>query len=357
MSTVEQILAGSNKTISLLTYSKMLGGEEFTIDGNLLSCSEITENPTDLAGHVDNYFIGISTLGVMLLIYQILSYLMYIYSWYSSTGHNIKVRLLPLQIYMRDIDTIIQKMQIGSGGNRRTEHLRRIREKYYAFIEADKFCWIKYENPVHKKSKFYRKCWCCGQLPTPKYLYELCEYKETYALKNGSFGYVKDTIRYDKDKKEVKWTNKNVKKRWKNLKGYATNFDSKKIAILRQVYKDASWYYFVVYILTLGYVCGAPSIHEAEPLYVETKDVFFGRYEPFIADPDMKPINLDENLYITTINGEKIKTLHRKVNGIDDSCSRFFCGWWLGWTLQDMELALKSEFNEEQLKADLDINF
>ena len=69
----------------------------------------------------------------------------------------------------------------------------------------------------------------------------------------------------------------------------------------------------------------------------------------------MKTVDLDQNLFIET--GERIKTKHRKMDGFHDSLARFCCGWWMGWTLQDMELAIKAEFDEEHLKSDLNIKF
>jgi len=346
-----------------LTYDNIADGKEFTINNITLQCFEKVQ-PTNLGDHIDNYFLGISTLGVMLLTYQIITYSMYTYNWYASTDHNIKIRILPLQIYMRDIDAIIQKMQSSpdstlsnSAGMRRTAHLRALKEQYYNFIEADKYCWIKYKNPVCEKTKFYRHCWCCGKLPTPNFLYELCEYKDQYNFKKGSFG-------YSASGKEKDWMSENAKKRWTKVNAY--NFKKgKKIEILRQVYKDASWYYFVAYVLTLGYCCGTPYIQEAKSLVVNIKDVYLGRYKPYISDPGMKALDLDEDLFVVDRNGndvfdakgEKISTKHRTVNGIDDSCSRFFCGWWLGWKLQDMELAVRAELDEEHLKTDLHINF
>jgi len=281
--------------------------------------------PTDLGEHIDNYFIGISTLGIMLLVYQIITYGIYIYNWWSASDHNIKVRLLPLQIYMRDIEAIIEKLFEKKNENR-TEHLRKIKTEYNELIEADKYCWIKYVNPVYKYQKFYRKCWCCGKRPTPRFLYEMCEYKEV----NNKFPILNpDTSN------------------WVKIK------ERRKIAIQRKAYTNSSGFYSFAYIFTCGYMCGAPRYIEATPLQVNAKDVFFGRYRPYIGNTEMKPINLDENLFVDG----KTKTKHRKAGGLNDSCARFCCGWWLGWTLQDMELAIKAEFDEEHLKSDLDIKF
>ena len=377
MSVVDQILAESNRTLSLSIYSRMLKGEEFTVDGISLRCLEIKEN--DLAGHVDNYFLGISTLGIMLLTYQIITYIIYIYNWYSSTGHNIKIRILPLQIYMRDIDAIIQKMQgnkFTTTGLRRTVHLRKLKEQYYNFIEADKYCWIKYINPIYKtqlknKQPLYQKpCFCCKKRPTPRFLYELCELDESWVQENGFVRYLngeytkRNVGRYDEHGTRKEFS-PNIEKNWQKVSLLTKNLASKYVQIKRQVYKVASFYYMITYCCTLGYCCATPSIREATSKKVLRTNVFFGRYKPYISDPAMKPIDLDEDLYMTDENGGFIhdekgnlkRTKHRKVGGIDDSCSRFFCGWWLSWTLQDLELALKSEFNEEQLKADLDINF
>ena len=341
-----------------LTYNNISDGKEFTINNITLQCFEKVQ-PTNLGEHIDNYFIGISTLGVMLLTYQIITYSLYTYNWYASTDHNIKIRILPLQIYMRDIDAIIQKMEYSpdstlsnSTGLRRTTHLRDLKKRYHGIIEKDKYCWIKYNNPVHTPTtKFYRKCWCCGKFPTPKFLYELCEYKVHNKVHNvKKEGYAKNTIRYDNNRT-------NAKKRLTTINSTATNFEAQEIAIVRIVYTDASFYYLVAYVLTLGYCCGTPYIQEAKSLVVNIKDVHFGRYKPYLADPDMTPVNLDFELFTISHNGNKIQTKHRTVNGIDDSCSRFFCGWWLGWKLQDMELALRAELDEEHLKTDLHINF
>lgn len=383
-SVLDQHLATGNKSFSLLTYSKMLKGEDFMMDGILLRCLEVTGTHKGFTEHVDNYFIGISALGVMLLIYQIVTYLMYIYNWYSSTGHNIKIRILPLQIYMRDIDAIIQKIQSHfSAGNkftttglRRTAHLRQLKCQYYNFIEADKYCWIKYKNPVYEtqlknKNPLYQKpCFCCKKTETPRFLYELCELDESWAQENGFVKYIngeysqRHVTRYDEEQNKIEFS-PNVKKSWQKVSLLTKNMTSKYVLIKRQVYKQPSFYYTITYCFTLGYCCGTPSIIQAPPKKILRTNVFFGRYTPYISDPGMKPVDLDDNLYITDANGERVRdaqgnfkrTKHRKIGGIDDSLSRFFCGWWLGWTLQDIELALKSELDEEHLKTDLNIQF
>lgn len=373
-----------NQTIPILTYLKMIEGQDFTIDGISLRCLEVTESPKGVAEHVDNYFLGISALGVMLLTYQIITYVLYIYNWYSSTDHNIKIRILPLQIYMRDIDAIIQKMQSSSdsstkfntAGLRRTAHLRTLKEQYYNFIGADKYCWIKYSNPVYKiqlknhKPLYQKPCFCCKKRPTPRFLYELCELDESWAQENGFVKYLngkfsqQKVARYDEEENKIEFS-PNVKKNWQKVSLLTKNLASEYVQIKRQVYKEPSFYYTITYCCTLGYCCGTPSLREAPPKKVLLTDVFLGRYKPYISDPDMKPVDLDEDLYMTDGNGERVhdaagnlkRTKHRQVGGIDDSLSRFFCGWWLGWTLQDMELALKSELDEEHLRTDLNIQF
>ncbi len=351
----------------------MMNGEDFTLDGTTLRCLEMNESPNNLVEHVDNYFLGINALGVMLMTYQIIMYFKYIYNWYSSTGHNIKIRILPLQIYMRDLDAIIQKMQGNhftsdtSDGFRRTSHLRQLKEQYYKFIAADKYCWIKYKNPVYKtqlenKKPLYQKpCFCCKKRPIPRFLYELCELDESWA-QDGFKSFIhrdfskRHIYKYDKNGKQTEFS-ANVKKNWQKVSLLTKNLASKHIQIKRHVYNQPSFYYTITYFLTLGYCCGTPSITRATPKKVLLTDVFMGRYKPYISDPYMKPVDLDDDLYIVDGNGEMVHTKHRKVGGIDDSLSRFFCGWWLGWTLQDMELALKSELNEEHLKTDLNIQF
>ena len=344
-----------------LTYNNISDGKEFTINNITLQCFEKVQ-PTNLGEHIDNYFIGISTLGVMLLTYQIITYSLYTYNWYASTDHNIKIRILPLQIYMRDIDAIIQKLEYSPDstlsnftGLRRTEHLRDLKKRYHGIIEKDKYCWIKYENPIYTPTTtFSVKCCCCGTFPTPRFLYELCEYKVQNVKKEG---YAKNTIRYDNNGTDAK-------KRL-TINSTATNFEAQEIAIVRKVYTDASFYYLVAYVLTLGYCCGTPYIQEAKSLVVNIRNVHFGRYKPYLTDSGMKALDLDKGLFVVDRNGndvldakgEKISTKHRTVNGIDDSCSRFFCGWWLGWKLQDMELAVRAELDEEHLKTDLHINF
>lgn len=360
MSILDQFLAESNKTISLLTYKKMMDGEDFPLDGTTLRCLEITESPKDLAGHVDNYFLGINALGVMLLTYQIITYLKYIYNWYSSTDHNIKIRMLPLQIYMRDIDAVIVKVQgnkFTPDGLQRTAHLRQLKEQYYKFIAADKYCWVKYKNPVYetqlknKKPLYQKPCFCCKKRPIPRVLYELCELDKSWVQGNGFDRYLNGEFSKRPDEKGNPTLTKNLA--------------SKHIQIKQQVYNQPSFYYTITYFLTLGYCCGTPSITKAPSKKVLLTNVFLGRYKPYILDPGMKPVDLDEDLYIIDGNGKKVqdaegnftRTKHRKVGGIDDSLSRFFCGWWLGWTLQDLELALKSELDEEHLKTDLNIQF
>ena len=296
----------------------------------------VTE-PTNLGEHIDNYFIGISTMGIMLLIYQIITYSIYIYNWWSASDHNIKVRLLPLQIYMRDIEAIIDNLNKTKNENR-TLHLRKIRTEYNELIEADKYCWIQYVNPAYKHQKFYRKCWCCGKVQTPRFLYEMCVYKEVYTTKYSKFPILKPTT-----------------SKWSKLKERAAHFESKKIAIQRNMYTSSSGFYAFAYIFTCGYMCGSPRYVKAAPLEVDSKDVFFGRYQPYIVNTQMKTVDLDQNLFIET--GERIKTKHRKMDGFHDSLARFCCGWWMGWTLQDMELAIKAEFDEEHLKSDLNIKF
>ena len=289
----------------------------------------VTE-PTNLGEHIDNYFIGISTMGIMLLIYQIITYSIYIYNWWSASDHNIKVRLLPLQIYMRDIEAIIDNLNKKKNENR-TLHLRKIRTEYNELIEHHKYCWIKYVNPAYKHQKYYRKCCCCGKVQTPRFLYEMCVYKEVSRS----------------DRLPVLNNNPLVRSKIKD--------PAKKIAIQRNMYTSSSGFYAFAYIFTCGYMCGSPRYVKAAPLEVDSKDVFFGRYKPYIVNTQMKTVDLDQNLFIET--GERIKTKHRKMDGFHDSLARFCCGWWMGWTLQDMELAIKAEFDEEHLKSDLNIKF
>lgn len=343
-----------NTTIPHSTYLKMVTGEEFTINGFVLKCLEIVDSPTNLGEHIDNYFIGISTLGVMLLVYQIITYLMYIYGWWSSSHHNIKVRLLPLQIYMRDLNRIIGKIH-QKGGYRRTEHLRKLKEEYEEFIEADKYCWVKYKNPIYinqlkKHQPTYQKiCWCCGKTPTPRFKYELCELDNSWSL-DGSMPIGVPRVK----RHHEKTFSKDVEKRWQKVALLSQNLASKKVKIKREIYKDGTFYYAFTYLLTLGYSCGKPAVQHAKSIEVDEKDIFRGRYMPYFVDPTMKTIDLNQNLFTERGN---VPTRHKKVEGVDDSCARFFCGWWLGWTLQDMELALRTEFEEEHLKTDLSIEF
>jgi len=297
--------------------------------------------PVTFQEHVDNYFIGISTMGIMLLVYQIITYSIYIYNWWSSSDHDIKVRLLPLQIYMRDIDAIIYNLNKTKNKNR-TEHLRNIRTEYNELIEADKYCWIQYENPIYGRQLLAPSCWCGGKVQTPRYLYEMCVYKEVYTTKYTKYS---------------KFPILNHTTSWSKLKERTAHFESKKIAIQRNMYTSSSGFYAFAYIFTCGYMCGSPRYVKAAPLEVDSKDVFFGRYRPYVVNTQMKTIDLDQKLFIETETGEKIKMKHRKVGGFNDIWARFCCGWWMGWILQDMELAIKAEFDEEHLKSDLDIKF
>jgi len=70
----------------------------------------------------------------------------------------------------------------------------------------------------------------------------------------------------------------------------------------------------------------------------------------------MECIDLDKDIKDIKDGGES-SLRHRKTEGMDDKCSRFLCGWWKGWTLEDLELMFRTELDEEHLQNDLDIVF
>lgn len=310
------------------------------------------QDPSVFGSTVDNYLIGISSMGFMLLSYQIIFYVSSAWIWYSSVDHKIKMRLLPLQIYMKDMDRIIEKLVQKGIAKRRIENLEKLVEEYNEFIEFDNFCWVKSKNPIYekwKKAKNGRKRKkCCNRHNPPplRFVYELCEYKLTA-----------DTPKSDHMKPRV-ITNKN------RLKTSVMNFIGKSVShkmksyiyIQRQTYNASSCFYLIAYIFTCCNTLGQPKIISQPSLEVMRKNVYFGRYAPYLVDSSMECIDLDKDIKDIKDGGES-SLRHRKTEGMDDKCSRFLCGWWKGWTLEDLELMFRTELDEEHLQNDLDIVF
>lgn len=309
----------SGQFISHATLAKILDGSDFVLNGTSLSCI-ITEQNI-----IDKYFIGLGTIGLLWLLYQIGTYLLFVYQWWSTSNNNLRKRLLPLQIYMRDMDSIIEQFQengdkFQGDGAEQTAHLRALRTDYEKFIKYDQYCWIKYRNP---DKKAFQKGWCgyAGE-PTPTHLYEMCRYEQLQARKR--------TIWPKPDPVDIGLGVATIKK-LKNL----NVVESDNIQILREVQTGTSRF------------CCRPVYSKAEPLEISKKNVFFGMYQPYFADVYMQSVNLNEGLQMK----------RRTVNGLSGSCSRFFCGLLSGWTLETLEIAIKSELDEGHLRADLQLKF
>tara|TARA_B100001559_G_C16478234_1_gene612442 strand:+ start:383 stop:1234 length:852 start_codon:yes stop_codon:yes gene_type:complete len=257
--------------------------------------SYICEVETPTSNNVFDYLIGLSLVGIFMLIYQVFKYSTYAYGWWHTADRLIKTNLLPLQIYMRDMDKIVKTLKSGDGDSGQLEYLR---NQYELFIEKDHFCWVKYKNPRWKQNSTntYRKCYCCAKIRRPRFLFEMC--------------------RYDRDGKKIL-----IKREIRRLKKCP--------------------------LLYIGETFGSPDCCN---LYtpaddfeiIDEKNVFFGMYKPYFGDNHMKAYDLN-------IKGK----IRRHVNGIDDSCHRFLCGFWRAIELQDLEISIKSELDEEHLRADL----
>lgn len=253
--------------------------------GNMtVSCQEVQQDKT-ISEHVTSYFIGIGTIGILLFIYQILYYLKLVYGWWVTNDHMIKLRLLPLQIYMRDMDKIIDSIDDS-------QPLKERQKQYNEFIEASRYCWIKKNNPKYGKKK--RKCVCFREQLVPKFTYELCEYER------------RDENIY-------------IKRNTHTLPKYMR------------------------WILTFG--CSGCR-KQGKDLLVSEKNVFLGRYRPYLAN-EMQIVDLDKGLVAERV----------KVNGVDDSFLRFFCGYFKSASLQDLEIAVQAELNEENIKRNMKIKF
>jgi len=200
---------------------------------------------------------------------------------------------------MRDIDKIIELLQSGSGDPTQLIYLK---NQYELFIEKDKYCWVKYNNPQWKNNtqNTYQKCYCCAKIKRPRYLFELCQYVLDY---DGNSNII--------IKREVR--------KWKKCP--------------------------LLYISeTLGTPDCCKIYMPVDNYTVEPENVFFGIYKPYFGDEKMEPQDLNKNIK---------DNIRRKTNGIDDSCHRFLCGFWRATTLQDLEISIKSELDEEHLRADL----
>jgi hypothetical protein len=251
-----------------LTANVILEGTSFILNGTSLKCLE-NEGEQDLFEMFSGYFYGLTWIGFLWIGYTAGTYLFAIYLWWSGNDNSIKKILLPLQIYMRDIDQIIDTMKNNVNDNQqginRVQHLKSIKKKYDRFIQAETFCWIKSERKGKND-------------------YELCLYKKR---------------------------------------------DDTFIDILREV--DG------------GY-CQVNK--KALPLKVSSSNVFYGRYKPYFIVTSLTTVNLNLGL------GKK---RHIKVDGLDDSCYRFWCGWWSLRPLKLLELSIRFELDEEVLKSN--INF
>lgn len=262
-----------------------------TSNGTTYICEVDTPSPDN----VFDYLVGLSLVGIFMLIYQVFKYSTFTYGWWHTADRLIKTNLLPLQIYMRDMDSIIQTLKSGDGESDQLEHLK---NQYELFIEKEKYCWVKYKNPQWKQNSknTYRKCYCCAKIRKPRFLFELCQY-----VRDGNKILIKREIR-----------------KWKKCP-----------------------------ILYIGETFGSPDCCN---LYIpaddfeisEEKNVFFGMYKPYFGDKDMKAYDLN-------ITG----SVRRNANGIDDACHRFLCGFWRAIELQDLEISIKTELDEEHLRADL----
>ena len=304
----------SDHFISHTTMAKILDGSDFVLNGTSLSCIQVQQH----TNVIDNYFIGLGTVGLLWLLYQAGMYLLFVYQWWSTSNHNLKKRLLPLQIYMRDMDSIIEQFQKRDGAEQ-TAHLRELRTDYNTFIKFDQYCWIKYHNP---NKKAFKKG-CCGNKgePNPTHLYEMCKYKQIQAEKRGLWPNVYPPYTAS----GVVSVNK--------LKSLIV-IESDTIQILREV--------------QTGRCCCYPVYSKVAPLEISKRNVFFGMYQPYFEDISMKGVNLNKGLH---------GMQRRTVNDLSDSCSRFFCGLLSGWTLETLEIAIKSELDEGHLRADLQLKF
>ena len=249
-----------------LTANVILEGTSFILNGTSLKCLE-NEGEQDLFEMFSGYFYGLTWIGFLWIGYTVGTYLFAIYLWWSGNDNSIKKILLPLQIYMRDIDQIIDTMKNNVNDNQqginRVQHLLAIKKKYDKFIQAETFCWVKPERKGKND-------------------YELCLYKKR---------------------------------------------DDTSIDILREV--DG----------------GSCQVNKkVDPLTVSSSNVFYGRYKPYFIVTSLKPVDLNSGL------GNK---RHIKVDGIDDSCYRFWCGWWSLRPLKLLELSIRFELDEEVLKSNI----
>lgn len=249
-----------------LTANVILEGTSFILNGTSLKCLE-NEGEQDLFEMFSGYFYGLTWIGFLWIGYTVGTYLFAIYLWWSGNDNSIKKILLPLQIYMRDIDQIIDTMKNNVNDNQqginRVQHLLAIKKKYDKFIQAETFCWVKPERKGKND-------------------YELCLYKKR---------------------------------------------DDTFIDILREV--DG----------------GSCQVNKkVDPLTVSSSNVFYGRYKPYFIVTSLTPVNLNLGLD---------KKRHIKVDGLDDSCYRFWCGWWSLRPLKLLELSIRFELDEEVLKSNI----